>query len=83
MFNLESWLFISGSTKIVFWCKHLLTVFIGLELISLSLISMTWTYLWPQTMWFMMISVIHSVIGMLILLLVMRQMGNDKTLNLV
>nr|QXJ80353.1 NADH dehydrogenase subunit 4L [Trichuris sp. KE396] len=81
--NLDLLLFFSGVIKIVFSYKHLLSIFISLELISLSLISMTWSFIWTQTMWFMIISVIHSVIGMLLLLLMMRQMGNDKTTNLM
>nr|QXJ80366.1 NADH dehydrogenase subunit 4L [Trichuris mastomysi] len=81
--NLDLLLFFSGVIKIVFNYKHLLSIFISLELISLSLISMTWSFIWTQTMWFMIISVIHSVIGTLLLLLMMRQMGNDKTTNLM
>nr|QXJ80314.1 NADH dehydrogenase subunit 4L [Trichuris sp. ETH392]QXJ80340.1 NADH dehydrogenase subunit 4L [Trichuris sp. ETH232] len=81
--NLDLLLFFSGVIKIVFSYKHLLSIFISLELISLSLISMTWSFIWTQTMWFMIISVIHSVIGTLLLLLMMRQMGNDKTTNLM
>nr|YP_006702478.1 NADH dehydrogenase subunit 4L [Trichuris ovis]AFK81051.1 NADH dehydrogenase subunit 4L [Trichuris ovis] len=76
-------LFISALIKMLFKSYHLLTMFIALELISLSLIYMTWSSLWPQTMWFMTVSVIHSILGMLMLLLVMRQMGNDKNINLM
>nr|YP_006702465.1 NADH dehydrogenase subunit 4L [Trichuris discolor]AFK81038.1 NADH dehydrogenase subunit 4L [Trichuris discolor] len=82
-FSLGVILFISGVIKMLFKSYHLLTMFIALELISLSLIYMTWSSLWPQTMWFLAMSVIHSILGMLMLLLIMRQMGNDKNFNLV
>nr|QXJ80327.1 NADH dehydrogenase subunit 4L [Trichuris sp. LO613] len=83
MLYMDYLLFISAVIKTLFNYHHLLTIFISLELLSLSLISMTWSYMWSQTMWFLTLNVIHSVIGLLFLLLLMRQFSNDKSINLM
>nr|BAV82894.1 NADH dehydrogenase subunit 4L [Trichuris muris] len=83
MLNIILVMFISGFVKIMYNSQHLLTMFIGLELVVLSLISLTWNSVWVQTMWFLVMSVVHSVFGMMLLLLIMRQLGNDKTLNVI
>nr|YP_010132835.1 NADH dehydrogenase subunit 4L [Eucoleus annulatus]QWC93300.1 NADH dehydrogenase subunit 4L [Eucoleus annulatus] len=75
-------LVISGLLKISFNNKHLLSVLISLELINLGLIVMTWQFNWVLTLWIMIMSVIHSILGLLLLLLIIRYFGNDKSFNL-
>nr|QRK25861.1 NADH dehydrogenase subunit 4L [Trichuris sp. TMM5] len=81
--NLNLLFFMAALTKMMFNSKHLLTMFICLELITLSVIVSSWQIMWSQTMWFMAVTVIHSVFGMLLLLLTMRQLGSDKSTILV
>lgn len=70
-------------TKIMFNSKHLLTIFICLELITLSVIIGRWQVTWRQAMWFIVVTVIHRVFGILLLLLTIRQLGRDKSINLI
>nr|QCL17197.1 NADH dehydrogenase subunit 4L [Capillaria sp. cat-2018] len=79
----EMLLIFSGLLKIIFNSNHLLSVLISLELINLGLIIMSWQLNWTLTLWFLIMSVIHSIIGLLLLLLVIRFFGNDKSQNLL
>nr|ALF03939.1 NADH dehydrogenase subunit 4L [Trichuris sp. TTB2] len=81
--NFNLLFFTVALTKMMFNSKHLLTMFICLELITLSVIISSWQVTWSQAMWFMAVTVIHSVFGMLLLLLTMRQLGSDKSTNLI
>nr|QRK25848.1 NADH dehydrogenase subunit 4L [Trichuris trichiura] len=81
--NANLLLFTVALMKMLFNSKHLLTMFICLELITLSIIVTSWQIMWSQTLWFMAVTVIHSVFGMLLLLMTMRQLGSDKSINLI
>lgn len=76
-------LIFSGVLKIIFNSNHLLRVLIRLELINLALIVMCWQLNWTLTIWILIISVIHRIVGLLLLLLIIRYFGNDKTYNLL
>nr|AGH27504.1 NADH dehydrogenase subunit 4L [Trichuris sp. GHL-2013] len=79
--NLSLMLFMTAFMKMLFNSSHLLSLLISLELMNLSIIILSWQVVWSQTIWFIVITVIHSVFGMLLLLLLMRQVGNDKSIN--
>nr|YP_010692525.1 NADH dehydrogenase subunit 4L [Aonchotheca putorii]WBV76981.1 NADH dehydrogenase subunit 4L [Aonchotheca putorii] len=68
--------------KMTFTSKNLLSVLISLELVNLCIISMTWQSNWSFTLWILIMSVVHSIIGFMMLLMMIRQHGNDKNMNI-
>nr|UAX03909.1 NADH dehydrogenase subunit 4L [Pseudocapillaria tomentosa] len=80
---MELFLILTAMFKLLFNSKHLLSILISFELMNLCLISMSWQNNWTITLWILIMSVAHSIIGFVLLLLMIRHYGNDKNLNLI
>nr|YP_009110101.1 NADH dehydrogenase subunit 4L [Trichinella zimbabwensis]AIW57078.1 NADH dehydrogenase subunit 4L [Trichinella zimbabwensis] len=74
----EVLMFVAGLVKIVFDLKGIVVLLVSMELLSLALVCLCWGCYWVYSVWLLMVMVVHSVIGMLILLWVVRYFGNDK-----
>nr|YP_009110088.1 NADH dehydrogenase subunit 4L [Trichinella papuae]AIW57025.1 NADH dehydrogenase subunit 4L [Trichinella papuae] len=75
---IEILMFVAGLVKIVFDLKGIVVLLVSMELLSLALVCLCWGCYWVYSVWFLMVMVVHSVVGMLILLWVVRYFGNDK-----
>nr|YP_009110062.1 NADH dehydrogenase subunit 4L [Trichinella nativa]AIW57000.1 NADH dehydrogenase subunit 4L [Trichinella nativa]BAV82880.1 NADH dehydrogenase subunit 4L [Trichinella nativa] len=74
----EVLMFVVGLVKVIVNLKSVVVLLISMELLSLALMCLCWGCYWVYGVWFLMMMVVHSVVGMLVLLWVIRYFGSDK-----